>query len=344
MKKLIPVLIIAVAFCSFLLDACRKKDKAPSATPMSLTIPGGFPAAITVFQNNPLTKEGFELGRKLFYDGRLSVDGNFPCSSCHNQAAGFGTYDHDLSHGYNDQHTTRNAPPIFNLAWQKSFHWDGGITKLEDVAPVHITAPNEMAEKIDNVIGKLKTDAVYNNMFYAAFGDNIITAEKIYKSLAQFTGAIVSANSKYDRVKQGKESFTLTEQQGYEVFKTNCNSCHTEPLFTDFSYRTIGMDLNILKDAGRMKITGLKEDSLKFRVPTLRNIGRTYPYMHDGQLYSLEDVLNHYAGLNTSFPNLDPLLKNRIILNANEKNALKIFLYTLTDEEFLANKAYEHIH
>lgn len=341
MKKIVFITLTFITASVLLLEACRKKDKAVQAgTPLNFTIPAGFPAT-TVFQNNPLTEEGFALGKKLFYDGRLSIDGNFPCVSCHNQYAAFGTYDHDLSHGYNGQHTKRNAPGLFNLAWYPAFHWDGGINKLEEVPPYHITASNEMAETIPNVIGKLNADTAYQRLFKNAFGDNVITADRMNKALAQFLANMVSANSKYDSVKKGLTTFTITEQAGYDVFKTKCNGCHTEPLFTDFSYRNIGMDLNGLNDVGRMKVTGNKEDSLKFRVPSLRNIARTYPYMHDGSMEFLDNVLDHYATLNTSFPGLDPLLKKGIVLSPSERNAVKFFLYTLTDYSFLEDKKYQ---
>ena len=160
MKLTIPVVISIFVLLILAMDGCRKKSAAPVQTPMPVVIPAGFPADITVFNNNPVTKEGFELGRKLFYDGRLSIDGNYPCSSCHQQEAAFGLYDHDLAHGYNNQHTTRNAPPLINLAWQKAFHLDGGFTSLEEVAAYHITASNEMAEKMENVVNKLKGEAV----------------------------------------------------------------------------------------------------------------------------------------------------------------------------------------
>lgn len=312
-------------------------------TPIKLTIPDGWPKpSVDIFAGNPLTEEAFQLGRKLFYDGRLSKDGNFACSSCHQQFAAFSTYDHDLSHGFNDGFTTRNAPGLFNLAWMRSYHWDGGINHIEVQPLAPLTAVNEMAESVDSVILKLKKDPVYKKMFRAAFGSTDITSQRMLKAIAQFIGTIVSYNSKYDKVKRGEKTFTASEERGYTVFKAKCNVCHTEPLFTDNSFRNNGMDMNkSLKDPGRMRATGDSADFLKFKVPTLRNLSFTYPYMHDGRFYTLGQVIEHYRNkLNTTQPTLDPLLRNRLAVSDPEKNDLLNFLRTLNDSVVVNNARY----
>ncbi|HEY8893942.1 MAG TPA: cytochrome-c peroxidase, partial [Niastella sp.] len=163
-----------------LVNACKKSGNGNSGPqPLEFQIPAGFPAPQYSFTGNPLTKEGFELGRKLFYDGRLSKDGNFPCASCHQQFAAFATFDHPLSHGFNNQFTLRNAPGLFNMAWNKEMHWDGGIANIEVQPLAPITAPNEMAEDINNVINKLNADEAYPKMFSAAFGDETITSQRM---------------------------------------------------------------------------------------------------------------------------------------------------------------------
>jgi len=327
---------------ALLTESCRKSDGgAPATTPMSFTIPQGFPATKHDFTANPVTKEGFELGRKLFYDGKLSKDGNFPCASCHQQFAAFATFDHDLSHGFNNQFTTRNAPGLFNLAWQSNFHWDGGINNLEVQPLAPITAPNEMAEDINAVVEKLKQDEKYRTMFRSAFGTEEINSQRMLKALTQFMLMMTSGNSKYDKVKRGEETFNIAEQTGYEIFKAKCASCHVEPLFTDHSYRNNGLAVNsFLKDPGRMRITNKKEDSLKFKVPTLRNIYETYPYMHDGRFWNLSQVLEHYStGINQS-NTLDPLLQNKIPLTATDKFNLIYFLGTLSDTSFTKDKRF----
>ncbi len=283
---------------------------------LKLTIPKGWPKpSKDIFAKNPLTEEGFQLGRKLFYDGRLSKDGNIPCASCHQQFAAFANYDHDFSHGFNNSFTRRNAPPLFNTAWMKELHWDGAINHIEVQPLAPMTATNEMAETLENVLKKLNADTAYRRMFKAAFGDATINSQRMLKAIAQFTGSIVSCNSKYDKVKRGEASFTMSEEQGYQVFKANCNSCHTEPLFTNNTFRNNGLDINkTLADFGRMTITGNAADSLKFKVPSLRNSYLTAPYMHDGRMAGLQQVIEHYRnGINNDQPTLDTLLKKRIL-------------------------------
>jgi cytochrome c peroxidase len=331
LKQRITILLLA-----FIILAAFAFDIAPpfKPTPLKLIIPKGWPQPPkNIYANNPLTEEGFQLGKKLFYDGRLSKDGNFACASCHQQFAAFASYDHDFSHGFNNTFTTRNAPALFNLAWAPLLHWDGGINHIEVQPLSPLTAPNEMAENIDSVLIKLRKDTAYPKLFRAAFGTNIINSQRMLKALAQFTGSIVSYNSKYDKVQRGEATFTPAEQKGYDFFKAKCSGCHTEPLFTDNSFRNNGMAINsFLNDYGRMKITRIKNDSLKFKVPSLRNVTLTFPYMHDGRFYSIGNAIDHYrTGIITTQPTLDTALKNRIAMNNTEKNNLIYFLYTLTD-------------
>jgi len=290
------------------------------------------------FKNNPVTAEGFELGRKLFYDGRLSKDGNFPCASCHQQFAAFATYDHSLSHGYNNSFSKRNAPPLFNLAWQSAFMLDGGINHLDLQPLAPITDTNEMAETIDNVLKKLNADTAYKRMFKAAFGDANITTQKMTKALSQFLVMMVSSNSKYDRVMRGEDSFNLPQSLGYDIFKKKCASCHTEPMFTDYSYRNVGMPVDsFLNDYGRMKITHDNRDSLKFKVPSLRNAQLTFPYGHDGRFFSLLDVMNFYRKNIVQSATTDLLFKHGMPLSNYEIGQLTAFIYTLTDSVFISD-------
>ena len=346
-KILIPFLLILTG-AVFVLDACKKGEGDTTAgdhpTYLALKIPAGWPQPTTnIFKDNPLTEEGFQLGRKLFYDGRLSKDGNFPCASCHQQFAAFATYDHQFSHGFDNAFTFRNAPPLFNLAWMKEMHWDGGVNHIEVQPLAPITNISEMAETIDNVLKKLNIDTSYSRMFTAAFGDNTINSQRMLKALAQFMGSIQSFNSKYDQVKRGEASFTLAEQNGYNTFKAKCNACHVEPLFTDNSFRNNGFAIDsYLKDVGRMKITGTPADSLKFKVPSLRNVQYTFPFMHDGRLFSLSQVVEHYrTGIIINQTTLDPLLKTRITMTNQEKADLVVFLQALTDNILLHDKRFE---
>ena len=323
-------------------ESCHKKDSTNyNPTLLKQEIPAGFPQPHYKFENNTLTKEGFDLGRKLFYDGRLSIDGNFPCASCHQQFAAFSTFDHNLSHGFNNAFTTRNAPALFNLAWQKEFHHDGGINNIEVQPLAPITAQNEMAETIDHVISKLQADPKYREMFLAAFGDETINSQKMLKALAQFTGSLVSADSKYDRMKKGQATFNAYEQRGYTLFQAKCVTCHTEPLFTDFSYRNTGLPIDpYLKDFGRMRITNDRNDSLKFKVPTLRNINLSVPYMHDGRFVSLQQCINHYRSGIQQSATLDPSLVGGISLTNAQVIDLVEFLRSLTDSTFIADRRF----
>lgn len=305
---------------------------------LAFKVPQGWPSPVYDFTKNPLTEEGFALGRKLFYDTQLSRDGSLSCGSCHQQFGAFNTYDHPLSHGIDNTQTTRNAPGLFNLAWQKEFMWDGGINHLDLQPLAPITAANEMGETIEGVIRKLRTDKEYRKMFRATFGDEQINTQRLGKALSQFLLQLVSSNSKYDRVKRGEASFILPERLGYEIFLKKCKGCHTEPLFTDYSYRNTGMPLDpFTHDLGRMKITLDSNDSLKFRVPSLRNVARTFPYGHDGRFFSLISVFDHYRKNMVPDANTDASLKNKLPLSNYEIGQLTAFLYTLTDSSFLNN-------
>jgi cytochrome c peroxidase len=306
--------------------------------PVKFLVPKGWPQPAYDFSKNPLTEEGFALGRKLFYDGQLSKDGNFSCGACHQQFGAFNSYDHGLSHGFNNTLTTRNAPGLFNLAWQKEFMWDGGINHLDLQPLAPITAENEMAESIESVLKKLKADKEYRKLFKAAFGDETINTQRLGKAISQFLLQLVSSNSKYDKVMRGEASFILPEQLGYEIFKNKCVSCHSEPMFTDYSFRNTGLQPDkYLKDMGRMKITNNPDDSLKFRVPSLRNVAMTFPYGHDGRFFSLMSVFEHYRKNMAVMPNTDSLLIKRMALSNYEIGQLTAFLYTLTDSTFLKN-------
>lgn len=334
----IPVLASLSVIIAQGFGACRKDYERNPELLLSQVIPDGFPLPEYRFQNNPLTKKGFELGRKLFYDGILSLDGNFPCASCHQQKAGFGTFEHDLSHGYGGSHTLRNAPVLFNLAWQKSFHWDGAFSSLEEEAVQTITSHIDMAETFQGVINKLQNDGEYRKMFKEIFKSPVIRPEYIVKALAKFTGYMTSADSKYDRYKKGTATYSISEENGYQVYKVKCATCHAEPLFTDYSFRNIGLPVdNLLRDYGRMRVTGRKEDSLKFKVPTLRNVNISSNYMHDGRFNTLAQCINHYRTGVQHSATLDPLLSGGIQLTNAEASDLFVFLKTLTDSAFLTD-------
>lgn len=303
-------------------------------------VPKGWPKPVYNFKENKPTKEGFELGRNLFYDPILSRDSTISCSSCHSQYTGFAHTDHALSHGIEGRIGTRNAPSLANLAWLKSFQWDGGVVGLE-VQPINpITNSLEMDNSLLNVLKSLKKSKKYSLLFYKAFGDSIPSTKLLMKALAQFTVSLVSSNSKYDKVMRHEKDvlFTKQEENGYNLFKINCASCHTEPLITNASFADNGLPLDIdYKDYGRLAITQNPKDSFNFKVPTLRNIEFTYPYMHDGRFNKLKEVINFYTDGKVKRKTLAKELQRSIVLNENEKKDLIAFLLTLSDKEFLFN-------
>jgi len=323
------------------MNSCKKNKSTTThitGTLLKQEIPAGFPQPNYTFRNNPLTEEGFELGRKLFYDGKLSKDGNFPCASCHQQFAAFSTFDHPLSHGFSNQFSLRNAPALFNEAWQKEFHLDGGINNIEVQPLAPITAHNEMSETIESIVNKIQSDTSYHTLFKTAYGDETVNSQRILKALAQFTISLVSADSKYDKVKKGKANFLFYEQHGYELFQAHCTTCHPEPLFTDFSYRNIGLPPDTsLNHMGTIRLTNDPKDSMKFKVPSLRNVAVSSPYMHDGRFWYISQCIRHYRDGIQKSSTLDSSLANGIKLNERDIADINSFLRTLTDTAFLKN-------
>ncbi len=335
--RIITIICIAV----FFLAGVAWVNIGNKTTPLKFVVPAGWPQPLYNFKANPLTKEGFELGRKLFYDENLSKDSTVSCASCHQQFGGFATYDHNLSHGINNTLTTRNAPALQNLAWQKEFMWDGGITHLDLQPLAPLTDTNEMGETLENVIKKLNRDTAYKRMFKAAFGATAINTQYMTKALSQFVVMLVSSNSKYDKVMRGQAEFILPEKLGYEIFRQKCMSCHATPLFTDLSYRNTGMRFDsTLHDVGRMTITRDANDSMKFKVPSLRNVARTFPYGHDGRFFSLQNVYEHYRNKMMVGKLTDSLLQHKLPISNYESGQLTAFLRTLTDSSFLTNPAF----
>jgi cytochrome c peroxidase len=322
-------LLLLLAFGCMAFFAARQID---------LQYPPYFPAPEYDFNNNPLDKEKIELGTVLFFDPVLSKNNTISCASCHSPYNAFAHTDHDLSHGINDQIGTRNAPALFNLAWQKTFMWDGAINHLDMQALAPISHPKEMDESIENVVKKLQCNEIYPNLFYQAYQDSLITGEHILKALSQFQLTLVSANSKYDKVKLGTTNFTEQEINGYALFQKNCNSCHTEPLFSSYEFANNGLPVDTtLNDFGKGGITLKSADSLLFKIPSLRNLSYTYPYMHDGRFKNLNQVLSHYTNGIQQNKTTSERLKTPLKLSSNEKTDLVAFLLTLNDSAFVFN-------
>lgn len=304
--------------------------------------PSNFPEPVYDLAENSVTEEGFILGRKLFYEPRLSRNNTVSCGTCHIQSFAFTHHGHDVSHGIDDRLGTRNTPPIMNLAWSKAFFWDGGVFHLDLQPLVPITSEAEMDERLSIVLEKLKHNPDYPPLFKKAFGTEEINTQRLMKALSQYMLMCISSNSKYDKVmrKEGEE-FTAQEQKGYFLFKQNCSNCHTEPLFTDQTFRNNGLPPGPIDDRGRFLITLDSSDAYKFKVPSLRNIEFTGPYMHDGRFSDLDQVLDHYRYNIQHTPNLDSLLDKQhrrgFLITDEEKSAIISFLKTLSDRDFLTN-------
>jgi len=335
--------ILGIIGLFLLFSACQdESDRIEKQyTYLDLEIPENFPSPVYDIQNNRPTQEGFDLGKRLFYDGRLSSTGVISCGFCHIQEFAFTHHTHIVSHGVNGALGTRNAQGLQNLIFMEEFNWDGSVPHLDAQPIVPITTDVEMNESISNVLEKLKADAAYVDQFGKAFDNGEITTDNMLKALSQFMMMMVSANTKYDRVVRNEgNTFTEEEQQGKALFESKCASCHAGVLFTDQSYRNNGLPVDPqYNDVGRKRVTGQNEDKYTFKVPSLRNVAMTFPYMHDGRFGTLMEVLDHYDTGMEHTENLDPQFMNGnapgIELNETEKVLIITFLNTLTDDNFI---------
>ena len=322
-----------------LIVACNKESQpADISDPYKLDLPEHFPEPWYTFANNPVSERGVALGRRLFYDPMLSENNKISCASCHHQAAGFSDPGMKFSLGTKAKPGMRNSPALANLAWMPHFMADGGINHIEVMPLAPLLDSLEMNEDLINILIELNQHAEYPSLFHEAFGVDSITDQLLLYALAQFMSSMISANSKYDKVLLGIESYELDEFRGYQIFKAKCGSCHKEPLLSDFSFRNNGLD-SISEDPGRKRITLKSEDHGKFKVPGLRNVALSYPYMHDGRFNDLMEVIDHYNEGLAHPENLDDSLKAPMKLSVRDKQDLLAFLHTLTDYEYLYNTA-----
>lgn len=315
--------------------------------PINYQVPSNFPPLAYNMSYNPLTEKGFELGKKIFYDGRLASDGVVSCGFCHIQENAFTHHGHTFSHGVGDGIGTRNAPPIQNMAFQTQFFWDGAADHIEMLSMAPISNELEMNGNIIDIIDMMKSDTEYKKLYSQAFKNGEINSENMLKALAQFMTMLTSSNSKFDKYRRNEVGGTLTQEEldGYAIFNQKCASCHATDIFTDNTFRNNGLPINPqINDIGRMRVTGFDDHKYKFKVPSLRNIEITAPYMHDGRFYTLEAVLNHYSNGVVNTQNLDASLNNNgvlgIPLSGNEKTKIIAFLKTLTDNQFLTDKRF----
>jgi len=329
------------------LSCSSDNDDSYIDVPLEFTVPSNFPPLAYNIALNPPTEKGFELGKKLFYDGRLSSDGLVSCGFCHIQENAFTHHGHVFSHGVGENVGTRNTPAIQNLGYQTSFMFDGAASHLDLQPVIPFTSAIEMNGNFADAIAMMKSDAVYQKLFASAFKDGQINSENMLKALSQFMLMVTSSNSRFDKYRRNESGGDLTTEElaGYAVFKTKCSSCHATDLMTDNSFRNNGLAVNPkLNDVGRYRVTQLATDNYKFKVPSLRNVEKTAPYMHDGRFGTLEAVLDHYDSGVVDSETLDPILKQNsklgIALTSEEKVQLIAFLKTLTDNQYLTDKRF----
>ena len=307
-----------------------------------------------------MTKEGVSLGRMLFYEERLSGDNSMSCATCHAPENSF-TDPNQFSTGIDGIAGTRNSMALINLGWQKFFFWDGRAKSLEDQILEPIPNPIEMHQKWKDAVSKLQQDVEYRNMFYKAFGEEGIDSIKVSKAIAQFIRTMISGSSKYDVMYKFENSLLLNsvdqsilssvspeEWAGYDLFKSlngaDCLHCHSGILMHINKFSNNGLDATFT-DQGRGAITGSPNDMGRFKIPTLRNIALTAPYMHDGRFGTLDEVIEHYSSELVSSPTIDPLMEHLssggVQLDSQEKDLLKKFLMTLTDYSFINNPEFQ---
>ncbi|MEQ8240122.1 MAG: cytochrome c peroxidase [Cyclobacteriaceae bacterium] len=304
--------------------------------------PEHFPEPTYTFSNNEVTKDGFNLGKALFFDPILSKDGLVACSSCHDQSVAFADPQHRLSLGVDDRVGIRNAPQMTNLAFMNNFFWDGGVIHVDFIPLNAIENPLEMDEKTAKAIEKLRNTDSYPALFEKAFGTDSISTPRMLHALSQFMVMLISADSPYDRYRLNKGELTSLQLKGLEVFEEKCATCHSGELFTDQSFRNNGLDSQF-DDLGRGIITEVESDFGKFRVPSLRNVMLTKPYMHDGRFSSIEEVLDHYNEGVVYSETLDASLNSEklgIPLTEDQKVEIIAFLEALTDANFISNPTF----
>jgi cytochrome c peroxidase len=344
MKKSISYIFFVIII---FLWGCEVESYQP--TPYTLTIPKGT-MQMPIPTNNPLTVEGIALGKKLFYDPILSKNNVQSCAGCHGQAFGFTDHGLQYSVGVDGIAGNRNSMTLINVGYSPKFFWDGSSATLEDQVLHPIINPIEMNTTWSEVVIKLKNHSEYPDMFEKAFGDNTIDSIHAAKAMAQFIRTMISGNSKFDKYLRQEVSLTPSELNGLSIYnseKGDCFHCHGfsgTGQFTDYSFKNNGLDTDAeMTDMGLMAVTGNINDKGKFKTPTLRNIEKTGPYMHDGRFATLEEVINHYDFGGVASSTIDPLMKHvgtGLNLTAQEKQDLLNFLKTLTDDEFLTNPAF----
>lgn len=353
------VFFFFVMSMTLILPSCGDEDPVVvyDPTPYELSF-GDFPPPMLQPDNLP-TQAGVQLGRMLFYEKRLSRDNTQACADCHQQKDMFSDI-RQFSIGVDQLPGRRQAMALFNLAWHPNgMFWDGRSPTMRDQALRPIQDPLEMHETLDHVVAKLSSDRTYQDQFVRAFGSSIITPQRIGLAIEQFEITMISNQSKFDRFQRGEVQLSESEERGRVLFFTEfdpfigqkggeCFHCHGGFNFTNNEFMNNGLDTEQeMTDPGRFEVTHISFDRAKFKVPSLRNVELTAPYMHDGRFTTLEEVIDHYNDGVKPSPTVEALLFHSmepggLQLTAQEKADLVAFLKTLTDEAFLADERFSN--
>ena len=334
---------ILFIWCCMMLTGCKNQPEARYEVQTKLMeVPKGFPA-LSIPEDNAFTPERWALGKKLFFDTVMSEDRSISCASCHHPNKAFSDT-LSVSLGVAKRLGTRNAPTLTNVAYHPYFTREGGVPTLEMQILVPIQEHNEFNSNIVLIAERLNKDSTYVKMAQQAYNrkpDPFV----ITRAIACFERSLLSGNSPYDQFKFQHKSKALSraERRGMDLFfsdKTNCSSCHNGFNFTNYSFVNTGL-YEIYTDVGRFRLTNKNQDSALFKVPTLRNVGITAPYMHDGSFKTLEQVVTHYNEGGKSHKHKSELIRP-LKLTKKEKSDLVVFLHTLTDEQFSKNPLFNN--
>ena len=344
---MLRTLVVAVSAGALWLSCTLEPEPPPAATPVGAAIgiaaPLGLPT-VPVPADNPPTAETISLGRRLYYDPALSVDDTVSCASCHHPDFGYSD-GQATSTGVGGQMGGRNSPTVINSAYSTTQFWDGRSPSLENQAEGPVQNPIEMAHTLEGVEKKLSADPSYRADFKEAYGTEEITYERVEKAIASFERTVLSGNSPFDRYLYGddKSALSASAQRGLEIFRDpkrgNCTGCHTIEeefaIFTDNKFHNLGVGAEFdgaYKDPGRFEVTQVESDKGAFKTPTLRNVAQSAPYMHDGHLKTLKDVVDFYVGGGNSNEHLDAEIRSLEFLTGQDRADLVAFLESLTGE------------
>jgi len=318
------------------LSACQKDAEVPVVQDFQ-NIPSWFPE-MEIPTENQLTKARIDLGRKLFYEKKLSRDESISCGTCHKLENAF-TDELSIATGIEGRLGLRNTPTLANIGYTDIMFMDGGVRTLELQAQSPIFTHEEMDFTIAEFLDRIEGDETYTRMFDEAYGQEP-GAFGISRSIAAFERTFISGHSRFDAYEYQGDANALSaaEKRGRDIFfssETACTECHVPPLFTNFEFENIGL-YEEYADTGLARITQMDEDKGKFKVPNLRNVAETAPYMHNGSMGTLEEVVSHFNAGGVGHVNQSPLIKP-LGLTEQEKADLVAFLHSLTDQSFINN-------